>query len=303
MRLGIHLPQFREAVPGEVLAAAARDAEEAGADDLWVSDHVILPAGSERPPEVFHDPLTVLTWAAAATRSAGLGTSVLVAPYRHPVALARSLASLDALSGGRVICGIASGWMEFEFRALGVPFRERGARTDETIDVCRRLWSGAGDYTWRGERVEGVALQPGPARAGGPPVWVGGNSDAGIRRAVRLGDGWHTTMAHEAGAGGARRGARTGTGGGRPRPGGASPCRCVSARTSPASPGSRRGCASWALTTCWLTSPRSARGGSATRWQGFASWCDDRPRGERDGRDRPRPRRAADGRRGVASER
>ena len=64
MRLGVHLPQFREAVPGEVLAAAAREAEEAGADDLWVSDHVILPAGSERPPEVFHDPLTVLTWAA-----------------------------------------------------------------------------------------------------------------------------------------------------------------------------------------------------------------------------------------------
>jgi probable F420-dependent oxidoreductase len=148
---------------------------------------------------VFHDPLTVLTWAAAATGRAGLGTSVLVAPYRHPVALARSLASLDALSGGRVVCGIASGWMEFEFRALGVPFRERGARTDETIQVMRRLWAGAGDFTWRGERVEGVALRPGPARPGGPPVWVGGNSDAGIRRAVRLGDGWHTTVAHEEG--------------------------------------------------------------------------------------------------------
>ncbi|MGE0027097.1 MAG: TIGR03619 family F420-dependent LLM class oxidoreductase [Thermoleophilia bacterium] len=199
MRLGIHLPQFREAVPGEVLAAAARDAEEAGADDLWVSDHLILPAGSERPPEVFHDPLTVLTWAAAATRSAGLGTSVLVAPYRHPVALARSLASLDALSGGRVICGIASGWMEFEFHALGVPFEERGVRTDQTIAVCRRLWSGAGDYTWMGRRVEGVTLQPGPARPGGPPVWVGGNTDAGISRAVRAGDGWHTTVAHEEG--------------------------------------------------------------------------------------------------------
>ncbi|HTI34240.1 MAG TPA: TIGR03619 family F420-dependent LLM class oxidoreductase [Miltoncostaea sp.] len=199
MRLGVHLPQFREAVPGVVLAAAARDAEEAGADDVWVSDHLIVPAGSERPPEVFHDPLTVLTWAAAATRRVGLGTSVLVAPYRHPVVLARALASLDALSGGRVVCGIASGWMEFEFRALGVPFGERGARTDETIDVMRRLWSGAGDYTWRGERTEGVALRPGPARPGGPPVWVGGNSDAGIRRAVRAGDGWHTTVAHEEG--------------------------------------------------------------------------------------------------------
>ena len=100
MRLGVHLPQFREPVVGEVLAEAARIAEDAGADDLWVSDHVILPLGSERPPASFHDPLTVLTWAAAATRRAGLGTSVLVAPYRHPVLLAKSLASLDALSGG-----------------------------------------------------------------------------------------------------------------------------------------------------------------------------------------------------------
>ena len=146
MRLGVHLPQFRQAVPGEVLAAAARDAEEAGADDLWVSDHLILPAGSERPPELFHDPLTVLTWTADATRTAGLGTSVLVAPYRHPVALAKSLASLDALSGGRVICGIASGWMESEFRALGVPYAERGRRTDAAIAICRRLWAGAADY-------------------------------------------------------------------------------------------------------------------------------------------------------------
>lgn len=195
MRLGIHLPQFREPVPGAVLAAAARDAEEAGADDLWVSDHLILPAGSTSPPESFHDPLTVLTWAAAATARAGLGTSVLVAPYRHPVLLAKALASLDALSGGRVICGIASGWMEEEFAALGVPFGERGRRTDATIAICRDLWAGGGAYEWEGVRTEGVALSPGPARRGGPPVWVGGNSDAGIGRAVRAGDAWHTTIA------------------------------------------------------------------------------------------------------------
>lgn len=195
MRLGIHLPQFREPVPGEVLTAAARDAEEAGADDVWVSDHLILPAGSERPPESFHDPLTVLTWAAATTRRVGLGTSVLVAPYRHPVVLAKALASLDALSGGRVICGIASGWMEAEFAALGVPFHQRGRRTDATIAICRDLWAGGDAYEWEGVRIEGVCLAPGPSRPGGPPVWVGGNSDAGIRRAVRTGDAWHTTVA------------------------------------------------------------------------------------------------------------
>lgn len=186
MRLGIHLPQFREPVAGGVLTAAARDAEAAGADDLWVSDHLLLPVGSERPPASFHDPLTVLAWAAAATSRAGLGTSVLVAPYRHPVVLAKALASLDALSGGRVIAGLASGWMRSEFAALEVPFRDRGVRTDAAIAACRALWAGE---EWQGNR-----MLPPPARPGGPPVWVGGDSDAGIRRAARLGDAWHTTV-------------------------------------------------------------------------------------------------------------
>jgi probable F420-dependent oxidoreductase len=194
MRLGIHLPQYRDPVPGEVLAAAARDAERAGADDVWVSDHLILPPGSRHPPTAFHDPLTVLTWAAAATGRVGLGTSVLVVPYRHPVALAKSLASLDALSGGRVNDGLASGWMESEFRALGVPFAQRGRRTDAAIGVMRALWAGANGYEWLGERVDGVELAPPPARPGGPPIWIGGNSDAGLARAARAGDAWHTTI-------------------------------------------------------------------------------------------------------------
>jgi len=196
MRLGVHLPQFRRAVSAEDVRALARAAEEEGADDVWVSDHVILPAGSTRPPELFHDALTVLTLAAAATERVGLGTSVLVAPYRHPVLLARALASLDALSGGRVVCGIASGWHRDEFAALGVPFGERGRRTDDALDALRRLWTDpdsgpAGPATpWAGLRIS-----PGPARPGGPPLWVGGDGDAGIRRAVRRGDAWHTTVA------------------------------------------------------------------------------------------------------------
>jgi len=194
MRLGIHLPQFRAPVTGEDLASFARDAEAAGADDLWVSDHVILPAGSTRPPESFHDSLTVLTWAAAATNHIGLGTSVLVAPYRHPVLLAKSAASLDALSGGRVILGVGSGWMEPEFAALGVPYRGRGRRTDETVAVCRALWRGDESVAWSGGRLDGLTILPRPARPGGPPVWVGGDSDAGIARAVRIGDAWHTTV-------------------------------------------------------------------------------------------------------------
>jgi probable F420-dependent oxidoreductase len=195
VRLGIHLPQFRTPVSGEALAAYARDAEAAGADDLWVSDHLILPRGSVRPPESFHDPLTVLTWAAAATSRAGLGTSVLVGPYRHPVVLAKAIASLDTLSGGRVVAGIGSGWMEPEFAALGASYRDRGCRTDEAIDVCRALWRGDEAIEWSGGRLDGLVIRPAPTRPGGPPIWVGGDSDAGIRRAARRGDAWHTTVA------------------------------------------------------------------------------------------------------------
>lgn len=194
MRLGFHLPQFRTPVSGEVLGQVARDAETAGADDLWVSDHLILPAQSTTPPVSFHDALTTLTWAAAATRTVGLGTSVLVAPYRHPVLLAKSIASLDALSGGRTLLGLGSGWMATEFAALDAPFERRGQRTDETIEVCRALWRGDETVAWSQGRLRGLAIQPQPSQPGGPPIWIGGNSEAGIARAVRAGDGWHTTI-------------------------------------------------------------------------------------------------------------
>ncbi len=194
MRLGLHLPQFRRPTTGRAIADVARAAEDAGIDDVWVSDHVALDPGSTRPPAYFHDALTVLTWAASATGRIGLGTSVLVAPYRNPVLLAKSLASLDDLSGGRVIAGLASGWLAPEFAALNVPYRQRGRRTDEAIDICRTLWSGASTYTLEGRTIHATGISPLPARPGGPPIWVGGNSDAGIHRAVRSGEGWHTTV-------------------------------------------------------------------------------------------------------------
>jgi probable F420-dependent oxidoreductase len=188
VRLGIHLPQFREATDGPGIAAFARAAEAAAIDDLWVSDHIALAPDSTRPPARFHDALTVLTWAAAATNACRLGTSVLVAPYRHPVATAKSLASLDALSGGRVVMGIASGWLEYEFAALGADFSGRGRTTDAAIAICRTLWGGG--------LHDGVCIDPRPVQGAALPVWIGGNSDAGIRRAARLGDGWHTTVSN-----------------------------------------------------------------------------------------------------------
>jgi len=198
VRLGVHLPQFRRPTTGPSIAAFARAAEDAGVDDVWVSDHIALNPASTNPPAYFHDALTVLTWAAAATARVGLGTSVLVAPYRNPVILAKALASLDALSGGRVIAGLAAGWLAPEFAALGVPYRTRGRRTDEAIAVCRALWSGASQYVLAGRVVTATGIAPLPARQDGPPIWIGGNSDAGLRRAATVGDGWHTTIADPA---------------------------------------------------------------------------------------------------------
>jgi probable F420-dependent oxidoreductase len=194
----MHLPQFRERVDSGLIREAALAAEEAGLDDIWVSDHVLIPAGSERPPTAFHDALTVLTYAAAHTRRVGLGTSVLVAPYRDPVVLARTVASLDALSSGRVLLGLASGWLREEFAAVGVRFGERGARTDEAIGVLRALFRGDPSFQGRFTNFADMSLQPGPARPGGPPIWIGGNSNAGIERAARLGDAWHTTISDPA---------------------------------------------------------------------------------------------------------
>lgn len=194
----MHLPQFREHVDAGLIREAALAAEGAGLDDIWVSDHVLIPSGSERPPVAFHDALTVLTYAAAHTHRVGLGTSVLVAPYRDPVVLARAVASLDALSAGRIVLGLASGWMKQEFAAIGAPFGERGARTDEAIGVLRALFGGSTSFRGRFTDFTDMSLQPGPARPGGPPIWIGGNSRAGIERATRLGDAWHTTVSDPA---------------------------------------------------------------------------------------------------------
>src|SRR4029079_9092763 len=108
--------------------------------DVWVSDHIVHPAAQTYPSPHLFDPLVTLTWAAAVTEHVGLGTSVLVFPQHNPLTLANTLASLDALSGGRVIIGAGVGWSAAEFEALGYRFEDRGARTDEILDLLRVAW-------------------------------------------------------------------------------------------------------------------------------------------------------------------
>jgi alkanesulfonate monooxygenase SsuD/methylene tetrahydromethanopterin reductase-like flavin-dependent oxidoreductase (luciferase family) len=140
-----------------------------------VSDHVaITPDVAEQYPAPFYDPFTTLAWLAGITNKLWLGTTVLVLPYRHPLLVARMAANLNEFSGGRLILGVGAGWARQEFGALDVPFDQRGALTEEYIRVIREAWREDAGY-----------------RGGPVPLWIGGNSQAAIRRAIKLGDAWH----------------------------------------------------------------------------------------------------------------
>ncbi|MSO60379.1 MAG: TIGR03619 family F420-dependent LLM class oxidoreductase [Ilumatobacteraceae bacterium] len=190
---GIHLPQAGPAASGDAMTRAAVLAEELGYADVWVSDHVAVPTDAEYPPSAYvFEPLVALTWVAACTNRVGLGTTVLVLPMRNPLVLAKMVASIDQLSGGRIILGIAAGWLEAEFNALGVPFSERGARTDEGIDIMRLAWTDdhiTAEFPVHGARFASMRTKPQPV--GHVPLWIGGHADIALARATRVGDGWH----------------------------------------------------------------------------------------------------------------
>jgi len=193
MTAGIHLPQAGPASSGDAMTRAAVLAEDLGYADVWVSDHVAVPTGAEYPPSAYiYEPLVALTWVAACTHRVGLGTTVLVLPMRNPLVLAKMVASIDQLSNGRIILGIAAGWLEAEFDALGVPFVERGARTDEAIEIMKRAWTDdhiTADFPVHGARFVSMRTKPQPT--GHVPLWVGGHADVALARAIRVGDGWH----------------------------------------------------------------------------------------------------------------
>jgi len=188
--LGSHLPQYGRASGPDAIRRAAVHAEELGFAGLWVSDHVAIPASQSYPSPHLYDPLITLTWAAAATRRIGLGTSVLVAPQHHPLELANQLASLDNLSGGRVTIGVGVGWSEAEFAALNQDFATRGRRTDEIIDVLRACWRDD-PVTFHGDFYDLDEMRVLPKPAHDIAIWVGGASEPGWRRAVVKGNGFH----------------------------------------------------------------------------------------------------------------
>ncbi|KJY23830.1 TIGR03619 family F420-dependent LLM class oxidoreductase [Streptomyces katrae] len=175
MEIGVNVLNFGPGTDPGLLRAWAHTVEGLGFDLLMVSDHVaVTPDVAERYPAPFYEPFTTLSWLAGITTRVRLGTTVLIAPYRHPLLTARMAANLDDLSGGRLVLGVGVGWARQEFAALGVPFERRGRITDEHLREVRAAWADTASYGHR--RI---------------PVWVGGNSGAGMRRAVRFGDAWH----------------------------------------------------------------------------------------------------------------
>jgi probable F420-dependent oxidoreductase len=180
-----------------------RAAEEAGFESLWGGEHVIMPTSIEssypytadgkvpaQPDTPIPDPLIWLAFAAAAAPTLRLGTCILIVPQRNPLILAKELATLDRLSGGRVELGLGVGWLREEFDALGVPWERRGARNDEYIEAMRALWAGP-HAEFHGEFVDfaPVTCSPRPVQES-IPILVGGDTDAAIARAVRIADGY-----------------------------------------------------------------------------------------------------------------
>lgn len=206
MKFGVALTTRGRDATEETLVRVARAAEECGFDSIWVTDHIVIPrqVGSAYPYEAtgqfdvpaneyYLEPLTVLTYLAGVTRRIRLGTGVLVLPYRNPILLAKTVASLDVLSGGRTILGVGVGWMAEEFRAMGLDtFEQRGAVTDESIRLLRELWTrDEPRFAGRFFQVDDIRFYPKPVQKPHPPIWIGGHSPAALRRAALLGDGWH----------------------------------------------------------------------------------------------------------------
>ena len=186
MRFGIALRLMGVAANASVLGESARRAENAGLDTLWVPDHIAIPPDqTEGSGGRYLDPLTSLAWLAAQTKRISIGTAVLVAPYRPPLPTAKAVATIQELSGGRLELGVGVGWMDAEFRAVGVERRYRGRVTDETLKFLHDAFDAKDDVTT--SNGQPFVFLPKPKR---PRIWIGGAAPHALERAARFGDGW-----------------------------------------------------------------------------------------------------------------
>ena len=206
MRFGFSLPGRGPLARPDVLVKLAERADALRYSFIFVTDHVVIPlaydstypyatsgkAGSDWA-QGYLEPLALMSFLAGATSRVRLGTSVLVVPYRNPVVTAKMLATLDVMSGGRIVLGVGVGWLREEFEALHAPaFAQRGRVTDEYLRLMRECWTRE-PVEWSGThyRMGRVSMMPKPRQKGGVPIWVGGHTDAALRRTGELADGWH----------------------------------------------------------------------------------------------------------------
>ncbi len=196
MDFGICLPNFPDGASPEGIDAAADAAERLGWSTVWTTDHVLVDQAAAEDYGRIYDAILTLAWVGAKHPRVRLGTSVIVVPQRNAVVLAKELASLDSLTGGRLIAGVGVGWHRPEFANLGEDdrFGVRGAYLDEAIALWRHLWSGSAEpFHGRFTAIDDFAFEPLPPQGAALPIVVGGRADAALRRAGTLGDGYHAS--------------------------------------------------------------------------------------------------------------
>jgi probable F420-dependent oxidoreductase len=189
VHLGVILPNYGEGAAPDGIRRVAEAAEEAGFDSVWATEHIIVGTEARDTYGRVFDPLLVLGWISSFTDRIGLGTSILILPLHHPIELAKQVATLQELSGGRFRLGVGMGWHEDEFRFMGYPFHGRGRRADEAIRLMRALWSGESSFSGEYWSFENAAFEPRPDPQ--PELWIGGGSARAVRRVLELGDVWH----------------------------------------------------------------------------------------------------------------
>lgn len=192
MQFGVMLPHRWVYASGSTIAEFAHEAEALGYTSLWVTDHIVVPTYRVERGHIFYEALTTLAYVSSIATRCRLGVAVLALPPRNSVLVAKQVATLDALSQGRVILGVGTGWIEEELRYLGAPWQQRGRMLDEAIQVLRTLWSaeGASSFQGRYTAFTDVACFPKPMQPGGPKVLIGGMTIPSLRRVAALGDGW-----------------------------------------------------------------------------------------------------------------
>jgi probable F420-dependent oxidoreductase len=193
---GLVLPSLGDDANLEGMIAAVEIAERHGFRDVWATDHLLIDTGNARDYGRIYEALTTLAWVAGRSREIRLGASVIVVPMRNAVVLAKELATIDALSMGRVIAGFGVGWNTDEFANVGVAdvFHQRGAYLEETIGVCRHLWSGSREpFKGRFHAFDDFVFGPLPDQGAAVPIWIGARDERALRRVGRLADGYHSS--------------------------------------------------------------------------------------------------------------